>query len=737
MRLKLQSGSLARALPVLLSVLPLAPFGAAAQTTPARDFQTYRPSTAATRISNGEAPTIDGDLSDPAWQKAPVINEFYQLEPQEGHPASERTEVRVLYDADNMYFAIMNYDDEPGKILGRVKVRDGDIDNDDIDRIYLDPNMTRRNGYAFEINPVGARREALLQNNNTYLGEWNTIWSAKTRILSNGWAVEVAIPFRSISYTKGRTDWGFDLFRLVRRKNERIRWSSINKAIPSVDISHSGTITGIGDINEGLGLDLQAFALARYQRNWDLPLTGAKTGFSFRPSANAYYKITPALTGTLTYNTDFSDAPLDQRQVNISRFSIFYPERRDFFLQDASAFEFGGLVLGDDPNARPFISRRIGIVAGNPVNIEGGAKISGTYGDLGIGALTVQTARGAFSDPQLLSAARFTLPVLDESKVGFIYTNGDPRGLSHNTVIGGDAQMQSSTLWAGNILKFDAMYEKSHSTLVGDDDAWGFEASLPNEPLNAFFRFKQVGTNFTPALGFVARPAIREYNFNGYWRLRPEDSFVRFIDMGTWFDIYTGLDNNLQSRLQGAWANVMTQEGDFFLIEDWVDFENTGAFALPHGVLVPAAKYNFNTVHARFETAPARAVSAYLDVQCCGFYNGRILAVDATVNFRPDEPFVFSGRHIMQRIQQHTGNVNIAVDSVDMSVNFTPDMQLRGQVQYDNISNDLAYNFRYRWEFEPGAELLVVAGDDATFTGPYYKSHLSGLSVRLGKTFRI
>jgi hypothetical protein len=727
-----RTGSLALALPLLVCLsLPAVALEAG------RDFTTYRPSTAATRIDAKDAPKVDGDLSDPVWQKAPVINEFYQLEPQEGRPASERTEVRVLYDADNIYFAFMNYDDEPNKILGRVKVRDGDIDNDDIVRIYLDPNMTRRNGYAFEVNPVGARREALLQNNIDYLNEWNTIWSAKTRILPNGWSVEVAIPFRSISYTRGKSDWGFDLFRLVRRKNERIRWSSINRAIPSVDISHSGTMTGVAGINEGLGLDVQAFALARYQRNWDLPLTGAKTGFSFRPSANAYYKITPALTGTLTYNTDFSDAPLDQRQVNISRFSIFYPERRDFFLQDASAFEFGGLVLRDDPNARPFISRRIGIVAGNPVNLIGGAKVSGTLGDMGIGALSVQTARSAFSRPQLLSTARFTMPVLEESKVGFLYTNGDPTGLSHNTVVGGDVQLQSSTLWSGNIIKLDAMFERSHDSAAGNDTAWGFEASLPDEPFNGFFRFKQVGNNFDPALGFVARPGIREYNFNAYWRWRPEDSFARFIDLGSWFDIYTGLDNALQSRLQGVWANVMTQEGDFFLLEDWIDFEDTGAFALPRGVPVPAGRYTFNTVHARIETAPARFISAYVDVQCCGFYDGRLLAVDTTLNLRPNETLLFSARHIIQQIHQSGGSVPINVDSVDMSVNFTPDMQLRGQIQYDNISNDLAYNFRYRWEFEPGAELLVVAGDDATFTGPYYKSHLSGLSVRVGKIFRV
>jgi hypothetical protein len=727
-------GPLLRALPVLLA--SLAATAPALAQTQARDFTTYRPSTPATHIAASEAPNIDGDISDAVWKKAPLIDEFYQLEPNEGRPTTDRTEVRVLYDENNIYFSIMAYED-PKIILGRVKSRDGNIDVDDVFRVYLDPNMTRRNGYEFEVSPVGARRDALTQNNTDFLIEWNAIWSAKSRILSNGWSSEIAIPFRSISYDPNRHDWGFDLFRLIRSKNERVRWSSINKAIQSVDISHSGTLTGISGINEGLGLEVKGYALARYQHNWDAPaIPSPKSGVSLRPSANAYYKITPSLTGTLTYNTDFSDAPLDQRQVNISRFSIFYPERRDFFLQDASAFEFGGQVLHDDPNARPFVSRRIGIVAGNPVNLEGGAKISGTYGDIGLGALTVQTARGAFSDPQLLSAARATAPIFDESKIGFIYTNGDPRGLSHNYVGGGDVQLQTSTWWPGNIVKFDAMYERSHSTTFGNDDAWGFEASLPNEPFNGFFRFKQVGTNFAPALGFVARPGIREYNGNFVWKARYEDSFARWTEAGTWFDIFTGLDNRLQSRLQGAWVDAFTNDGDFVLLEDWVDYENTDAFTLPHGVLVPSRKYNFDVAHFRVETAASRPVSAFVDVQCCGFYDGRLLQVDTTVNIQPNETFGVSLRHILQNIKQASGSVYINVDSADLSVNFTPDMQVRGQMQYDNISDDLQFSFRYRWEFEPGSELLIVAGEDATYTGPYYKSHLSGLSVRLGKTFR-
>ncbi len=710
---------------------------AALAQNPPRDFTTYRPVAQATRIDASQAPVIDGDVTKPIWSKAKPIEEFYQLEPNEGAPASERTVLRILYDENNLYFAIMAYDDRPDKITARIKQRKGPIDSDDIIRIYLDPERTRRDAYIFEVNPLGARREGLIRNNTDVLYEWNTIWSAKARVLPNGWSVEVVIPFRSISYGK-RTDWGFDFSRLVRRKNERIRWSSINKVIPSQDVTRSGTLTGISGIRDGLGLDVQAFALTRYRQVWDTPHDG--TGISVRPSANLYYKITPSLTGTLTYNTDFSDAPLDQRKVNITRFDLFYPERRDFFLQDAASFEFGGqnLTVNNDPNASPFFSRRIGIVNDQPVNILGGAKVSGQYDDIGIGALSVLTAGGAGAGEQLLSAARVTTPVLSESKLGLIVTNGDPTGHSRNTVAGGDFQFHDSTMFGNKIAQGDFYYERTFSNKVGQDDSFGFNLNFPNEPWNGYFRFKQVGTNFAPALGFVSRPGIRDYQGNIVHRERFSDSTIRWWDVGVWSDLTTGLNNEIQSLYHyDVWTDAYTEAGDFFLIETWEDYENTPSFVLPHNIVVPAGQYTLDVLHLHTETAPGRFLSGVADMQYGGFYGGRLLQTDITVNVNPDDTFMFSARHIMQQVATHHGNVAIHVGSFDTSVNFTPDMQLRGQLQYDNISKDLELSFRYRWEFQPGSELLVVLGDDATLRGSYYQSHVSNFSVRVGKTFRL
>ncbi len=706
-----------------------------ADAPPQRDFKTYQPEVTAVRIEASEAPNVDGDLSDPVWQKAAVVDEFYQLEPDEGRPASERTVVRILYDENNLYFGIMCFDDEPGKITAKIKARDGNIDNDDIIRIYLDPNLTRRDGYIFELNPLGARLDALLQNNIDSLPEWNALWAAKARILPDGWSVEVAIPFRSLSYQRGRSDWGFDLFRLVRRKNERIRWSEINKAIQSLDISRSGTLHGINNINEGLGLDIQAYGKLRYSQNWS---RNEGNGISERVSGNAYYKITPSLTGTLTYNTDFSDAPLDQRQVNISRFSLFYPERRDFFLQDAASFEFGGLALHDDANARPFISRSIGIVNGDPVNILAGGKISGDYDSYGIGALTVQTAGGAGVPGQLLSVARVTEPVFGgESKMGFIVTNGDPTGATSNTLTGTDFQFHDTKLFHGDTLQGDAFYERSFSSAVGQDDSFGVEVNYPNEPWNSAFRFKQVGTNFAPALGFVARPGIREYTGNVVYKERFSDSPVRWAEGGTWWDVITGLDNSIQSRLNGAWTDAYFNKGYFFFLEGWNDHEVVPSFTLPHNVVVTAGTYDWYVVHSHLELPADGLVSGWLDMQCCGFFGGTLLQTQENITVTPNTTFNVGLSHTMQKIDLPTGHVTIHVGTLDFAVNFTPDMQVRAQLEYDNISQDLQTSIRYRWEFAPGTELLIVAGDDSFFNGQYYRSRVSQFSVRLGHTFRL
>ena len=297
----------------------------------------------------------------------------------------------------------------------------------------------------------GGRTDELELNNTQELTQWNTIWAARVRRVADGWTAEVAIPFRDLSYDSTQTEWGFDFSRRIRHKNERIYWSGWNPTLAFTDISQNGNLTGIKDINRGLGLDVQVYGATRVKRDWQNPTD--RTSLSIAGGGNAFYKITPALTGTLTVNPDFSDAPLDVRQVNTTRFSLFTPETRDFFLQDAAAFEFGGHNFmrnyndRSSNNGRPFFSRNIGLVQGVPVSILAGGKLSGEYDGFGIGALSVMTNPTPTTPGQVLSAARITHPIFSQSKFGIVFTNGDPTGKSKNTVAGADFQYLDSNFF--------------------------------------------------------------------------------------------------------------------------------------------------------------------------------------------------------------------------------------------------------------------------------------------------
>ena len=314
-------------------------------------------------------------------------------------------------------------------------------------------------------------------------------------------------------------------------------------------VSQAGSLTGISNINRGIGLDVQVYGALRAKHDWHLPDNGA--GISFTAGGNAYYKITPALTDTLTVNPDFSDAPLDIRQVNTTRFSLFTPETRDFFLQDVAAFEFGGRNFGrsvtdrESNNGRPFFSRNIGLAQGVPVSLIIGNKLSGQYAGFDIGALSVLTDETPTSGGKY-SRSFASAPDVCESKVGFIVTNGSPTGLSSNTVAGVDFQYRNSTFLGRYVLQADAYYQRSFDSVKGDDDSAAFALNFPNKPWSGDFLFKQIGANFEPALGFVNRTAMRQYQGSVAHLTRYTDRFVHELEFGTEHLFVTDLHDRLE-----------------------------------------------------------------------------------------------------------------------------------------------------------------------------------------------
>jgi hypothetical protein len=710
---------------------------------PVRDFTTYIPTAKATRIEASEAPIIDGDVSDTVWAKADVIDEFYQIEPDTGQPGSERTELRFLYDADNLYIAVYAYDREPDLIQANTRNRDGSFVSDDGVRITLDPLNTRRNAYHFIVNPLGARIDELIQNNTTFVRQWNTIWTARARIVDDGWTVEISIPFRDLSFDPAKPDWVIDFSRDIRRRSESSRWSSISAAVQDSDISRAGTLTGITGISQGLGLDIQLYGSARYRFDWQQP---QREITSFRASGNAFYKITPDLTGTLTVNPDFSDSPLDILQVNTTRFNLFYPETRDFFLQDTATFEFGGRGLSTGgrgnnypyptENASPFFSRNIGLAGTLPVSLIAGTKLSGEYAGFGIGGLSVVTnGTGDTQHSQVLSVARITRPV-GESKMGVIFTNGDPTGLSKNTLWGGDFQFRDSNFRPGKILQSDFFYQRSFSDTKGDDDSFGVALNYPNEPWGLDTRFKQVGTNFFPALGFVNRLGIRQ--FDGVLQHRQRNFLGwRWLDFATSWYFVTDLSNRLESRENGLWAGINFRSADQVYVSAFDNYEAVPAtFRVAGKVPVPAGRYHWTNGSVSLRTSSNRPYSASLEVLCCSFYDGNYLKADLRTDLRFNATFQISPRYSYTYIDLPGGLLNIHAVTADFVVSFTPDMQLVNQVQFDNVSERFTLSMRYRWEYQPGQELFVSVGQHAQIPGEEFVARSTQVIVRLGHTFR-
>jgi hypothetical protein len=701
-----------------------------------------RPNVRAVRIDASEAPTIDGDLSDPVWVKAAVVDNFRQRDPNPYEAPTERTVVRILYDENNLYFSFYNYDSNPDQIVVRNMQRDGPLYTSDSVIIYLDPGQTRRNAYNFQIGASGGRSEELNLNNTEELTEWDTIWDARARVVSDGWVAEFVIPFKSLSYEPGQTTWGFDVARRIFHKNERVQWSGLNPALDFPDVSETGDLVGIENVTQGFGLDVQVYGALRAKHDWQLEGDGA--GLSFTAGGNAFYKVTPALTNTLTVNPDFSDAPLDIRQVNTTRFSLFTPETRDFFLQDQGAFEFGGRSFGRNSqdrvsnNGRPFFSRNIGLVQGRPISLIVGDKLSGQLAGFDVGAFTVLTDETPTGEGgQLLSVARVTRPIFGESKVGFVVTNGDPTGLSENTVAGVDFQYRNSNVFGDKIVQADVYYLKSFSSTEGDDDSAAFALNFPNEPWLGDLLIKQIGRNFTPALGFVNRTGIRQYVGTVAHRSRYRGSYLNQLEIGTNFELVTDLNDVLESRANDFYVLARSRAGDQVTLRAINSFEYVPApFLVANTVPVLPGKYEWTNVSAQLRSFQGRLITLNSTVTCCSFYDGSSVSVRAELVFRPSIYFEITTSYEPNFIDLPTGKVDIHLATADAFVNFTPDMQLALQVQYDNISENFGFSARYRWEYRPGNEVFVGFGQSAIIDSRGLMAQITQGTIRLGHTFR-
>nr|WP_321441762.1 sugar-binding protein [uncultured Hyphomonas sp.] len=704
---------------------------------PVRNFTTYQPTVRPVRINTSEAPVIDGKLDEAMWSKAAEVTEFYQVEPKVG-PPSVQTRVYFAYDENNLYVGIYAQDDKPDEILASVLERDGEIWRDDMFRFYIDPFNTGTSGFGFDINALGARTERLIRYGQSPVDAWNIIWDADSIRTEDGWTAEIALPFRSLSFDPASDGWGLMMTREHAHANEEIRWAGIDQSVNKFGFARPGYIEGIQDINKGKGFDVQLQAGLNGNRRWDRP---RDDDLSIEPSANISYKFTPSLTGLVTLNTDFSDTPLDDRQINTGRFSLFFPETRDFFLQDAALFEFAGQTFAGAPNGQPFFSRRIGIVNGQSVKVDAGLKLSGEIEGVEIGILSAQTGAIGNIGSQNLSVARATVDVLDQSRVGFIATNGDPTGLSDNTLAGADFSYRVPSLFGGGRMQADVFYQRTFSSTLEDDDSFGAKFDYPNDKWAWNLEARQIGEDFAPALGFVNRPGTRTFSGEWHRRFRQAGGHFRWWQFGTSHEYITDLDGNAETTVNSLVLNANTIWTDDLTFTASQNEEHINTpFFLPGGLVVPVGVYDNNGVKFRVQSSYVRPWGTTSEIEFRDFYGGESKRYDFNVNFRPNPHVDLKAGYKREDISVPAGDVSVQIGSLETVFNVSTDLSVTTQTQYDNISNSLSFFGRLNWEVRPQTEVFFALGHGAYIEGDDFRRNFRSVQtsaiLRFGNTFR-
>jgi hypothetical protein len=682
-------------------------------------------------LRTATAPVIDGVLNDPAWVPAEVIDQFTQVLPIEGAVPSQRTLVRVMYDRRYIYFAVRCFDTEPDRIISTQMRRDVSIASDDQIAIAIDPFLDRRNGFLFEMNPAGSRVDSLIENNTELARDWDGIWFGRTSIDERGWCAEIAIPFQTISFNPSTDVWGLNISRVIRRENESVRWASPRRDIATHNVGAAGRLEGIFEIDQGAGLDVKPFGVASFLDD----NANDRTSSTFDAGLDVFYKFTPSTTLALTFNTDFAETEVDERRINLTRFPLFFPEKRDFFLQDAGIFEFGGIRQ----NPLPFQSRRIGIGPdGEQRDILVGAKFTGRVGGLNFGLLDVQMQDDEELGAKNLFVGRASYNVFDESQVGAIFTNGDPNRPGENRVGGVDINFRNSAFNGNRVLSGSAFVLASETPGVQTGaTAYGFKFGYPNDHIDWGIGFTHIDEDYDAALGFVPRAGIREFFGNWRYRWRP-NSIIRRIDSGVNAFVVTDLDHNVES--EDFTLQVITVEfetGD--QISFSYDFEREvldSGFTISEGVTIPAGDYDWNRWNLSASTDASRPIRAGGFVRGGGFFSGDRFDVGVDAEWRASKHLFVGVEYEQSDIDLAEGDFITRIGRVRLNVFLTPDLSWTTFAQYDNVSRSMGMNSKVRWIFEPGSELFVVVNQGFDVDGSDFRSTFTELTSKIGWTFR-
>lgn len=664
---------------------------------------------------------LDGVPDEPVWLTADSVTEFTQRDPEEGAPATERTVVRFLAAERGLYVAFWCYDRTPQRIRRAQLRRDADMDSDDRVAVVLDPQRDRRSGYVFLVNPNGAMMDAEVRGAEDANEDWNGVWDARARVGVGGWTAELYIPWQTLRYRPNEATWGMNVGRVLRHRNEEVLWHAWRRQQGILYLEDEGHLTGLGVLPRRGLAEARPYAVVTGERRARVFHTGELdnvTGLVLpqhdhivgpsRTDAevglDAKLAVAPTVTLDLTANTDFAQVEADRQVVNLTRFPLFFPEKRPFFLEAGGTFDFG-----QQERLMLFHSRRIGLAPdGTPIPIAAGARLTGRSGRERIGLLAVRTGGG---EDVVDAVARVKHDVFSRGYVGGMLTSRSGPGI-RGTRLGGGADFEFPLLWHGqNVIPAAFVAWSRDGAGAPTASAWRVLLDYPNDWADNFLSVSRVENGFDPALGFVRQAGVWRYTAALRFFPRPHRLGIRRLSlMPIRVDVGTDLDgrlNNASYEVRPLGATFESGDGFELNLQRFEDVP-AGDFEIFPGTMVAAGRYAWNRAEVGFESSPARPLGFEAGLSVGDYYTGTGTAAQLEVTVRA-APHVIANVEVgEERVRLATGRFTARTARVRLDVAATPTLAATLFFQWENESERLTVNARLHWIPSPGSDTYLV-----------------------------
>jgi hypothetical protein len=653
-------------------------------------------------------PRLDGDLSDSAWAETTPIGAFTQREPKSGAPPTESTEVWLGFTKDHLYIAVRCIDSRPDSIFATQMTRDANLDRDDRIEILLDTFQDGRNAYYFATNPAGALVDGTITESGKPKLEWDGVWNVRTKISRDGWTAEIEIPFKSLSFNPRQSQWGFNISRTLARMREESRWASPSFDIQFNQVAMAGTIEGLSGLSQGIGLDVKPWGLLGFTRDISRADQASWEGDG---GVDVFWRVTSNLVSSTTVNTDFAETEVDTRQINLTRFPLFFPEKRVFFLENAGIFEFAQNAR--DQEFVPFFSRTMGLVNGKEVPILVGTKLTGKVGRFDVGLMDVMTRDSDVAPGRNFVVGRIKANFWDQSYLGALFTEGEPTGKTRNRVGGVDLKLFTSNFLnhRKNIGLMLFGTKSATPELKGRDTGYGAEFTYPNDFVDVGYRWRVLGENYNPALGFVARKGNRFQELRTNLRPRPKFWHIRQMNFQFNYTEYFNLAYHaIESRkIFTAPVNWRFHNGAHVEYNWQPTFERLFVpFNIHPGISIPVGSYWTTRHRVEFNTAQNKHLMFDMTYWGGSFYTGSSNELRTAVLWRKDRHLSTSLELQQYFVQLKEGDFTTRLALYKLDYAFTPYLSVSNFVQYDTQSRNIGLQSRARWIWTPGNEMYFV-----------------------------